>query len=454
MSETNAIVEAYSVVISVLLISCLVFGRDYKTKLGRLFLAMLIVNVLILANDIVAWVFDKNPKYNDLMMAANFFVYAWSYVFAALYTTYLTACIEQKETLRHAKAFLNTVYGTCTIAMLMLIASLFNHMYFYLDEHGAYIRGPLYSVSLIFSICLVFVNMAVTLAHHRALGLPDTLALMSYGAFPLIAMAVRIFIYDITFLYSSTTLSLLIIYIYIQNKQRQRLYRQERELAESRIALMISQIQPHFIFNTLNSIRELIYSDMDKADQMVVNFSKYLRANISSLQGTSVAFADELQNVGIYLSIEKERFGDKINYVEEIGCRSFCLPPLILQPIVENAVKHGICKKAEGGTVRLTTQPDGDYIKITVEDDGVGFDVAEKKADSVGIDNVKMRVKYLLGTDLKIESEPGNGTRVEILVPQNYAGRGSTVESNLCRRRKPGPESLLQNCGKYNRHNV
>lgn len=422
MSETNAIVEAYSVVISMLLISCLVFCKDYKTKLGRLFLAMLIVNVLILASDIITWVFDKNPRYNTLMMAANFFVYLWSYVFAALYTTYLTACIEQKKPLRHARAFLYTVYGTCMLAAVMLVISLFNHMYFYLDEYGAYIRGPLYSVSLIFSICLDIANMAMILIHCRVLGLPDTLALLSYGFLPLIAMAVRIYIYDITFLYSSTTVSLLIIYIYIQNKQRQRLYRQERELAESKVDLMISQIQPHFIFNTLNSIRELIYSDVNKADQMVVHFSKYLRANIGSLQSTSVAFSDELQNVGVYLSIEKERFGDKIRYVEEIGCRSFFLPPLIIQPIVENAVKHGICQKAEGGTVRLTTQPEGDYIKITIEDDGAGFDVAEKKADSVGINNVRMRVKYMLGTDMKIESEPGIGTRVEILVPQNYAG--------------------------------
>jgi len=423
MSETNVIVEAYSGVISMLLISCVVFCRDYKTKLGRLFLAMLIVNVLILASDIVTWVFDKNPNYNTLMMAANFFVYLWSYVFAALYTTYLTACVEQKKTLHHAKAFLYAVYGTCVLASIMLVVSLFNHMYFYLDEHGAYIRGPLYSVSLIFSICLDVVNMAMVLIHCRVLRLPDTIALMSYGILPLIAMAVRIFVYDVTFLYSSTTLSLLIIYIYIQSKQRQRLYRQERELAESRIELMISQFQPHFVFNTLNSVRELIYSDADKADRMIVNFSKYLRTNINSLQGTSVAFSDELQNVGIYLSIEKERFGDKIHYVEEIGCRSFFLPPLIIQPLVENAVKHGICPKAEGGTIKLTTQTEGNDIKIIVEDDGVGFNIAEKKNDSIGIDNVRMRVKYLLGTDMKIESEPGRGTRVEILIPSNYAGK-------------------------------
>jgi LytS/YehU family sensor histidine kinase len=118
---------------------------------------------------------------------------------------------------------------------------------------------------------------------------------MSYGILPLIAMAVRIFVYDVTFLYSSTTLSLT-YYLYIYPEQTASgLYRQERELAESRIELMISQIQPHFVFNTLNSVRELIYSDADKADRMIVNFSKYLRTNFNSLQGTSVAFSDELQ---------------------------------------------------------------------------------------------------------------------------------------------------------------
>lgn len=424
MSETNAIVEAYSVVISVLLISCLVFGRDYKTKLGRLFLAMLIVNMLVLISDIITWVFAGNPNYNSFMTGANFFVYSLGYVILALYTKYLVVFIGQKRPLRYVRVLLYIVYGMCMVAIILVAISLFNHMYFYFDEHGIYTRGPLYWFSQFFPICMLLTNTIVVLVYVKTIGLRDAIALISYGLLPVVAMAVQIFVFGVTLLYLATTMSMLIIYLYIQSKQRQQLYQREQELAESRIALMISQIQPHFIFNTLNSIRELIYSDIDKADQMVVNFSKYLRANISSLQGTSVAFADELQNVGIYLSIEKERFGEKINYVEEIGCRSFCLPPLILQPIVENAVKHGICKKAGGGTVRLITQPDGDYIKITVEDDGVGFDVAEKKADSVGIDNVKMRVKYLLGTDMRIESKPGNGTRVEILVPKNYAGEG------------------------------
>jgi hypothetical protein len=79
--------------------------------------------------------------------------------------------VEQKKTLHHAKAFLYAVYGTCVLASIMLVVSLFNHMYFYLDEHGAYIRGPLYSVSLIFSICLDVVNMAMVLIHCRVLRL-------------------------------------------------------------------------------------------------------------------------------------------------------------------------------------------------------------------------------------------------------------------------------------------
>jgi sensor histidine kinase YesM len=79
--------------------------------------------------------------------------------------------------------------------------------------------------------------------------------------------------------------------------------------------------------------------------------------------------------------------------------------------------------KSEGGTIKLTTQTEGNDIKIIVEDDGVGFNIAEKKNDSIGIDNVRMRAKYLLGTDMKIESEPGRGTRVEILIPSNYAGK-------------------------------
>ena len=120
MSQINIILETYSVIISGLLILCLVVCRDYKTKLGRIFFAMLAMNFLVLVNDIITWVFDRNPKYNILMMAVNFFVYTFSYVFVALFTKYLTTCIEQKKTLLHTKIFLYVVYGTCTIALILL----------------------------------------------------------------------------------------------------------------------------------------------------------------------------------------------------------------------------------------------------------------------------------------------------------------------------------------------
>lgn len=420
MASANIIIEAFSIVVSALILLFLILYKDYRERQGRLFIAMLVVNILVLLSDMLTWIFEGQPRLNKLLTAANFFVYVLGYVIVAFFTAYLVAVIGQKKALRRPRPFLYTVYALCAVASVMVFVSLFNGMYFRFNAEGMYERGPLYWFSQAFPIFMLLVNMAMILMRFKTLGTADALALLSYGVLPIIAMTVQIFVYGVTLLYISTTLSMLIIYICVQGEQRRRLQERETELVESQIALMVSQIQPHFIFNTLNSIRELMYIDTAKADEMIVNFSGFLRANINALQDTEIPFDEELKNVGMYVAIEKERFGNKLNFVEEIGVSDFSLPPLILQPLIENAVKHGICQKEEGGTVRLSTAEDGGGVLITIEDDGAGFDAAANPESSVGLNNVRSRIRYMLGTEMRIDSRIGEGTRIEISVPERF----------------------------------
>jgi LytS/YehU family sensor histidine kinase len=165
------------------------------------------------------------------------------------------------------------------------------------------------------------------------------------------------------------------------------------ELTQSRISIMLSQIQPHFLYNSLNSIYYLCEEDPLKAQQAIGDFSDYLRGNLDSLKRTEpVPFEQELKHIQIYLSLEKMRFDKKLNVVYDIETMDFCVPALSIQPIVENAVRYGVGKKAEGGTVMLRVKEKPDSYCITVSDDGVGFDPYETQDDGrthVGIDNVK-----------------------------------------------------------------
>ena len=192
------------------------------------------------------------------------------------------------------------------------------------------------------------------------------------------------------------------------------------QLAESRISTMMSQIRPHFIYNTLGSIEQLCELDPPKAGELVHNFAKYLRGNFGELDNTKpILMSQEMEHVHYYISIENVRFPD-MTFSFEMRSEDFRLPALTVQPIVENAIKHGLMKLEKGGSIRVISyETDTDYC-ITVEDDGVGFDTSklldEKK--HIGIRNIRDRLKVMVGGTLEIESTQGVGTKVLITIPK------------------------------------
>lgn len=204
----------------------------------------------------------------------------------------------------------------------------------------------------------------------------------------------------------------------LAEKDRQ-LAEQERKLTERRISVMMSQIRTHFIFNVLTTISTYCKSDAKKADDALIRFSRYLRRNIKIIEQEGlIDFQTEMEQLEDYIALEQLRFGDMIIFTKELEVTSFQLPPLTIQPIVENAIKHGLVEHDKSGVITLQTVREKDSIVITVADDGVGFVPEEcEKEDSVGIKNVRYRLENMVGGSLTIESAPGEGTTVIIKVP-------------------------------------
>ena len=194
----------------------------------------------------------------------------------------------------------------------------------------------------------------------------------------------------------------------------------EAELKESRISIMLSQIQPHFIYNTLGTIERMCLKDPEKAFNLVRNFSLYLRGNFSELDSvTPIRFAEELKHVEYYVNIEKVRFPDmSIEY--DVEATEFVLPALSVQPLVENAIKHGLMRLETGGTVVIHSYETPTHFCVEVKDDGVGFDTSlpidEKK--HVGLRNIRGRLKAMVDGDLILESKPDAGTKAVIMIPK------------------------------------
>ena len=192
------------------------------------------------------------------------------------------------------------------------------------------------------------------------------------------------------------------------------------QMQENRVAIMISQIQPHFIYNTLGTIQQLCKANPEQAADLVHRFSVYLRGNFSELDSTApIRFTQELQHVHCYTEIELVRFPDMtVRY--DIQADEFLLPALTVQPLVENAIKHGLMGLEEGGTVTVSAYETDTCYCVDVTDDGVGFDTAaiQDKKKHIGIRNVRERLELMCGGSLTVESRIGKGTKAQIRIPK------------------------------------
>ena len=226
-------------------------------------------------------------------------------------------------------------------------------------------------------------------------------------------------------LYLTTVFAVTIpLKIWNNTRNEKKLEEQQRLLVEARLAALTSQINPHFLFNTLNSVSSLIRTDPNQARVMVVRLSKVLRRLLRKHENFS-SLREELSFIEDYLAIEVVRFGDKLRFEKDVAedTLDMLVPSMLLQPLVENSIKHGIGGKVEGGTIRIRARRGGSRLLLLVEDDGVG--IPEEKLATVldhgiGVSNVHERLKVLFGNDYRmwIESQPGEGTRVQLEVPE------------------------------------
>lgn len=291
--------------------------------------------------------------------------------------------------------------------------------------YGVDVRKYLYIYHDFLLVCLVVV--LISEIYHKVKGFKRTNRIHEY--LPIICIVavlldLVIYYYTRSTIYTYFTILVFLFYICISGLITLREYgvrEQElkNELHQSQITILLSQIQPHFIYNTLSSIRYLCKVNPVLAQKSIDDFSLYLRCNMDSLQKNDlVPFEKELTFIETYANLEQLRFGKKIRMYYDIKESNFNIPSLTIQPLIENAIKHGISVKEEGGTVILRTEKVDKGIKISIIDDGVGFSVDKDLNDNkthIGLLNVKNRLIFLADADFNIESNE-NGTKIEILI--------------------------------------
>ena len=309
---------------------------------------------------------------------------------------------------------------------LLVLTNPITHLIFYFQPDGEMVYPKTY---LIINICpaMLFVyHLYETLRSDN--DRTTKRALLSYCFFALLFVVIDSLPFDSSNIRIDSGIalgSLLSIYtifleIFVQDKIE--LSRKKAELREKQTQIMISQIQPHFLYNTLSAIYVLCGDDPKLAQKTIKDFSGYLRQNMSSLNSKEcVPFAKELDHTRTYLAIEKLRFEDLLRVEYDIQYSDFMLPPLTLQPLVENAVKYGIRGREDGGTVQIQTRKENEKIYILVHDDGNGFDPSAVQNDGrshVGLENTRRRIESMCGGQMMIESSAEKGTSVTIILEE------------------------------------
>ncbi|MDD3184171.1 MAG: histidine kinase [Anaerostipes sp.] len=412
-------IELFAALITLILFVGSCFEPSRKTRIGKMLMGILLSHTIMQATDAMLWFLVDIPAYIPMVRVLNTLSFVSGGILMVLYVYCALTYIEEKEPVSFVPAHIAAV--VIGIAVVAWVISNFNGMYYYFDENGLYCNGPLSWVNLVLWYALFLTSVFVVLVHRKVLGWKQTCILISFGILPIAASSLET-VWDITPRYMAMALSIILVYMVIHVTQSKQLLQRELELSQSRVAIMLSQIQPHFLYNALGAIEQLCVVDPPTAKQAMNNFSHFLRGNLDSLTADKpISFEQELQHTEHYLAIEKLRFQQYLNIEYHIETALFRLPTLTLQPIVENAVRYGVTKKDEGGTVTITAKETDTAFIVTVVDDGVGFDPMLPHEDGrthIGIQNVRTRLASMVNGTLDIQSTPGVGTVATITIPK------------------------------------
>lgn len=324
---------------------------------------------------------------------------------------YMLSYVELKEKVRKTLFIIN--FSLFAVFVILDIINSFTGIFF-TASGGEYVRSKFMILSQGYQFILFAIVFLVAIL-NKGLAKREKVAFGFYCVLPLIAIFLQNQFKGYAVAYASIIVAIEILFFFVNISKNIKIAEEEQKNKDAQIKIMMSQIQPHFIYNSLSAISTLITIDPPKAQEALDDFTEYLRHDLAALTETRlIPFEDELRHIEVYVNLEKIRFNNRINVKYDINVTNFSVPPLSIQPIVENAIKHGILKAIEGGTVILKTYEKEDSYVVEVVDDGVGFDLSSVDTSDnkhFGLNNIKHRINNMSKGEITITSEPGKGTK-------------------------------------------
>ena len=419
----NYAIDLTGLIISILGLTLVLRSNVLERRSRQYFLWIFIILIGYAVSDLVSWLTMEKAERGWILVSKTglFLASAFSGALIPLVAGFLLYSAGEK------KAFGNRVFQMIVAVFVLYLFSLiyaqFSTTIYYYDDLNTYHRGPWYPVLLILPILMSVLYIWLLWNKRKKLSKEHKAVFACYILIPGISMIIQIVFYGVSIIVLGASIAAFIMLTNVLSDHRKQFYMQQAENSKLRTEILLSQIQPHFLFNTLGTISHLC-NDAPEAKKAIVLFSRYLRGNIEVLSKEMlIPFDKEIDHVRMYLELEKLRFGESLLVSWELACTDFMIPSLILQPLVENAVRYGVRGNADGcGTVRLLSRDCSDHYEISVVDDGPGFSPGDKQGfderTHVGIENVKERLRAVCNGELRIQSAPGAGTQAIIILPK------------------------------------
>lgn len=408
----------------------------YKGEQGQSVFNMVIrLLISVTAFDFFSWL-TTYPKTSFQLLLGQFFnfgVFFLQNVAWWVWLLYVYIFITSYHRKTRRKLFLICSTLPSLLSLVTLVINCFTGILFYFDPVNGYSRGKYHVLNIIYTFMYIIWFIILLIMEFKRTNSEKqkkhVIYLFGFALLPVAGAVLEQLIYGVSLSPTFAFLGVLLVYLNVQQERISQAIEEvneaKRQLEDSKVKIMLSQIKPHFLFNTLNIIRALCRKNTGVAVEAIDHFSEYLRENMSSLELTyCVNFAEELHHVQNYLYIEKLRFGEMLKIEYDIKVMDFEIPSLALQVCAENAVKHGITATEDGGTLVISTYRDDNFFYVRCADDGAGFDTnAIIGPEHVGVRNTKMRLAAMCNGTLTITSQPGRGTVSLIAIPVSQSNK-------------------------------
>ncbi len=404
------------------------FTRNAAIPFTYEILVFYIIVVFYNLADVISVTYDTigGEEGYAISRMATFFYYLCGAEFTIFFLYVVKKHITSKFGMKRMEnliIFMEMLQGLC---IFLLILTPFTNVIYYYDENNIYHRSPVGYWIWYGSTCLAFAVIFICLVlTWKKIDKFIRSIFLTAIIIQSIAFVISLFVAGTSL--NNISVTIIAMIIFLQYERYRSLYAVERvrEIENMRMTMMLSQIRPHFLQNTLAAIIYYIDVDQEKAKEALTDFSRYLRMNLMTYdydKEAMVPLENEMEYIEKYVSLEKLRFGDKVKVEFNIKDKGYNVPVLSIEPLVENAIKHGIRNNpGSEGTVKISTFLTEDYHVIEVQDDGVGFDVekiSEIEEGHIGVRNVMDRVKIQAEGRVDIESKIGMGTVCTVLIPR------------------------------------